>query len=230
MRIVSVGAKGGVGKTTLALNLAGVMPPASSVELVDLDPSASLTLAVLGEPHPDPLRADPLPLEWRDRTTFRASGRTLASANEWDIEEHLKYRRSKDAVQIVDCSPALDARALKTMAMADVILVPIGAQPLDLPSLWDILAYHEELRMKGHVMAVLNRVQARRGIVDAVVSAIKSQAPGILMRTQIPEDVRVAEAPGAGIPVQLYAPASRGAEAYRKLAKEIYTRTKKGKA
>ncbi|MEK9725730.1 MAG: ParA family protein [Rhodospirillaceae bacterium] len=222
-RIVTAGAKGGVGKSTAALNLTGALTR-FAVELVDLDPSSSLTLAMMGESHPDPIHAERYPLPWADVRpqvgTFRPSGRTMVRASRWDMREHLRAQPNIE-VQIVDLPPTLDERALEAVLMADLVLVPLSPQPLDLPSLWDVLEVVRQLKAKAPVRALLNRVQSRRSIVGQVIEAIDQEAPGVLLKTMIPEDVRVAEAPGASLPVEIYAPTSRGAEAYRALAKEI---------
>ncbi len=98
---------------------------------------------------------------------------------------------------------------------------PLQPSPLALTALADVAAVLEDLENPPRLRTVLVQVHARRLLTRDVVAHLEENAPGTLYRAQIPEDARAAEAPGHGLPLRLYAPSSRAAEAYRELAAEV---------
>lgn len=216
------GAKGGTGKTTTAVNLAAELAAlVGTVELQDLDPQASATLALGRSPATAPLEADVEDVGSGLR--LRPGGRALALAGEREVRARLEDGRgSAAALLVVDCPPFLGALSMAALAAADLVLVPLQPTPLALASLTDVAALLRELGRTPRLRAVLVQVNPRRLLTGDVRTRIEEVYPGSLYATEIPEDVKAAEAPGFGQPVGQYAAWSRAAGAYRELAGEVF--------
>jgi chromosome partitioning protein len=218
--LVVTGGKGGTGKTTTAVNLAAELVALGfSVELRDLDPQSSATLALGADPAADPWEAEPVEL---DGIRLRPGGRLLAriERGERSALELLKNVEPAD-VRILDCPPTLGLLTTAALEAATLALVPLQPSPLALTALADVAAVLEDLENPPRLRTVLVQVHSRRLLTRDVVAHLEENAPGTLYRAQIPEDARAAEAPGHGLPLRLYAPSSRAAEAYRELAAEV---------
>ncbi len=218
--MVVTGGKGGTGKTTTAVNLAAELVALGfSVELRDLDPQSSATLALGADPAADPWEAEPVEL---DGIRLRPGGRLLAriERGERSALELLKNVEPAD-VRILDCPPTLGLLTAAALEAATLALVPLQPSPLALTALADVAAVLEDLENPPRLRTVLVQVHARRLLTRDVVAHLEENAPGTLYRAQIPEDARAAEAPGHGLPLRLYAPSSRAAAAYRELAAEV---------
>lgn len=230
-------AKGGTGKTTTAVNLAAALAVTARVTLADLDPQASATLALGQVPTSDPWTAAPIALQLdgfpADALELRPGGRALALGGRDQAARHVAgvYARTPPdvgrtsdvgySVMVLDCPPGLTPLTLAALEAADVVLVPVEASPLALPGLLDIDAVIGSLTRKPILRVVLVRVNERRILTADVRERIRTDYGGALYRTEIPEDVRAAEAPGYGLPVTLYAPHSRAALAYIELARSV---------
>lgn len=225
MRVIAIaGAKGGTGKTTTAVNLAAALAERGErVALQDLDPQASATLALGIDATPDPWTAAPRSLELDglpEPLTLRPGGRLLMLAGERDAGALLDNSGESWDALVYDCPPGLDRLALAAIEAADLVLVPLEATPLALASLSDVAALLPGSR-RTRLRAVLVRSNPRRILTADVRERVERTYRGALYGTQIPEDVRAAEAPGHGLPVTVYAPSSRAAAAYRELAREV---------
>lgn len=222
MILTVTGAKGGTGKTTTAVALAAELAGLGyRVALRDLDTQASATLALGHDPAADPWGAAPVEAAG-GRVRLYRGGRALMGSTEADARAHLERHAHGGAdVLVLDCPPHLDALALAALEAATVVLVPLRPSAMDLPSWRDVAALVENLDGGPRLRAVLTQVHARRLLTRDVFDYFDAHAPGALYGAQIPEDVRAAEAPGYALPVGLYAPSSRAAEAYRALALEV---------
>lgn len=218
--IAVLGLKGGTGKTTTSLALAYALADRFkepfAVLLHDLDSQSSATLACGLEPSPSPL-AEP-PVEAAGIFHLRCGGRSLAG------EPIHAFRRALDepaeyVYRVLDVPPSLGPGLFAAIEVADLVVVPVSPNGLELPSLWDAV----ELVEPGadHLRVALVRTHPRRAITEQVREAIEQSLPGRLFRTEVPEDVRVAEAPTHGIPLLQFAPSCRAAVAYRELAREV---------
>ncbi len=213
------GAKGGTGKTTTAVNLAAELAVRGRrVALQDLDPQASATLALGAEPAEDPFSARSADLG--GGLLLHPAGRSLALAGEPEARALLNGKPDAELL-VVDCPPFLGALTIAALGAADLVLVPLQATPLALASLTDVAAVLERLREPPELRAVLVQVNIRRRLTRDVRRRVREVFPGVLYRTQVPEDVKAAEAPGYGLPVGRYAGWSRAAKAYRQLAREV---------
>jgi chromosome partitioning protein len=241
--------KGGVGKTTTAVNLASCEAAAGEQTLlVDLDPQCNATVALGGgrEMHPssyDCLTGDVSVAEAArpagpDNLWLVPANRDLAGAavelpriegSETRLRERLGPVRERFAVTLLDCPPSLGPVSVNALTAADRVIVPVQAEYLALEGLVQFLEtlglIRRELNPRLEVAGLLITMYDERTRLALDVEAeLRQHFPTMVFETVIPRSVRVAEAPSYGLPVTEHAPASRGALAYRALAKELATR------
>lgn len=236
--VAVTGAKGGTGKTTTAVNLASALAELGyRVELRDLDPQASATRALGQPPADDPAGAHSVPLRHprlpEGLLLLRPSGRALIGVEQHEsadgdapdpgaaalLAPHPRWRAD---VLVVDCPPALGNLTISALRAADLALVPLEPTPLAFTALEDLADALTTLRpRRPRLRAVVTRFQQRRNLSAEMVAHIDGFFPSLLFATRIPEDVHAAEAPGATLPVTLFAPSAPSSVAYRALAAEV---------
>src|SRR5271154_3635550 len=253
-RIIAItNQKGGVGKTTTAINLAASLAAAEvRVLLVDCDPQSNSTSG-LGIPR-DAERRNTYHVLMGESTAAEALLQTeledlmvlpaykdLIGANlelveaeerEFKLRNALNEVRSQFEFIIIDCPPALDLLTLNSLAAADSVLVPMQAEYFAMEGVSELLGTIDRLKeslnpgleIEG---VLLTMYDDRTNLAQQVTKELKKFFGDKLFRTTIPRNIRLAEAPSFGQPALVYDPRSRGAEAYIKLAKEIIDRRMK---
>jgi chromosome partitioning protein len=254
-RIIAVAnQKGGVGKTTTAVNLAAVLAASNySVLLVDADPQGNATSGVgiqrgsfrksiyrsivLGEPVADAI----LQTETNGLMVLPAN-KDLAGAEVELVDMDNRESRLREALApitqdyefiIIDCPPSLGLLTLNALTAAKALLVPIQCEYYALEGvteLFDTLArirrlHNPSLTIEGLLLTMFDE---RTNLSAAVASDLRDFYGQQVFATMIPRNVRLAEAPSYGKPITLYDGHSKGAEAYFQLGKEIIAHGTKG--
>jgi chromosome partitioning protein len=247
-RIVAVAnQKGGVGKTTTAVNLSAYLALSVRVLLVDLDAQANATSS-LGLAPPERSTYDTLIGQAALSEVIIASGRPnldIAPANralagaqvelvDLPDREHL-LRRALDEVRdryeviLVDCPPSLGILTLNALVAADLLLAPVQCEYLALEGVGQLMetidlvraTLNPRLELLGMLMTMFDQ---RTRLSTQVVDEVRRHFPERTFETVIPRSVRLSEAPSHGKPVLEYEPTSRGAGAYADLAQEVIRR------
>jgi chromosome partitioning protein len=241
--------KGGVGKTTTAVNVAAcVAATGAQTLLADLDPQCNATVALGGERDMHPSSYDCLTGDVSVAEAARPAGpdnlwlvpasRDLAGAaielpriegSEVRLRERLGPVRTRFAYTLLDCPPSLGPVSVNALTAADRVIVPVQAEYLALEGLvqfLDTLAMiRRELNPALEVSGLLVTMHDERTrLAQDVERELRQHFPEMVFETVIPRSVRVAEAPSYGLPVTEHSPRSRGSEAYRALARELVAR------
>jgi chromosome partitioning protein len=243
-----VNQKGGVGKTTTAINLGAYLAQfGQRVLIVDIDPQANATSSLgvdkntvggstyellLGALPPDalPLRNERLGL------SILPSSPGLAGAEVELVNELARETRLRQALTrldgrydyiLIDCPPSLGLLTVNGLVAArDGVVIPVQCEYLALEGLGQLTqtinrvraALFPELKVRG---VVLTMFDPRANLSADVVEEVNKHFPKQAFHTVIPRSIRLAEAPSYGLPITAYAPSSAGAKAYEALAREV---------
>ncbi|MGB8982185.1 MAG: ParA family protein [Anaerolineales bacterium] len=243
-----VNQKGGVGKTTTAINLGAYLAQLGQrVLVVDLDPQANATSClgvdkstVQGSTYEALLSGDvpasSILFNERLQISLLPSSPSLAGAEIELVEDSGREFRLRSALEsldgkydyiLIDCPPSLGILTVNGLIAArDGVLVPVQCEYLALEGLGQLTQTIERvqaalfpgLRVRG---VILTMFDPRTNLSTDVVKEVKNHFPGQVFESVVPRSIRLAEAPSYGLPISAYSPSSVGARAYEALAREI---------
>ncbi|MBH1941961.1 ParA family protein [Mobilitalea sibirica] len=247
-RIIAIAnQKGGVGKTTTAINLSACLAEKNrKVLAIDIDPQGNTTSGLgidkksldytiyqllIGECSLEECRLssdiknlDVLP------SNVNLAGAEIeligVEGREYILKKHIDPIRDDYDYIIIDCPPSLNTLTVNAMTTADTVLVPIQCEFYALEGLTQLIhtinlvkqRLNPQLEMEGVVFTMFD---ARTNLSLQVVENVKENLKQNIYKTIIPRNVRLAEAPSHGLPINLYDPKSAGADGYRQLAVEV---------
>lgn len=247
-RIIAIAnQKGGVGKTTTAINLSACLAEAGKkVLMLDCDPQGNATSGLgvdkntaeitsydilIGEAtaeeaivHTEYEGLDIIP------SNINLSGAEIeligVEQKEYILQNQISPLKERYDFIIIDCPPSLNMLTVNAMTTADTVLVPIQCEYYALEGLSQLIhtvnlvnqRLNPKLRMEGVVFTMYD---ARTNLSLQVVENVKANLKQTIYKTIIPRNVRLAEAPSHGMPINVYDSRSAGAESYRLLAEEV---------
>ncbi len=239
--------KGGVGKTTTAINLSASLAANDfKVLLIDSDPQGNATSGLGIEKQPgrqtiyDALLGDATLEAIVLKTAFEGldiipADKNLVAANlelvsqprrEFRLREKIKQIRMQYQYILIDCPPALDLLTLNDLLAADSVLIPIQCEFFALEGISELFttidrirdSFRHHLKIEGILLTMFDE---RTTLARQVAQDLRDFFKGEVFRTIIPRNIRLAEAPSYGKPILSYDIRSKGAESYIQLAKEI---------
>jgi len=245
--------KGGVGKTTTAVNLGASLAASEKHTLIiDSDPQGNATSAlgfakdparrtlyqalILGEPIERvaiDAQIDRLDLIPSDKNLVGAAVELIAMENrEYSLRDVIQPLREKYEFILIDCPPSLDILTVNALAASDSVLVPVQCEFLALEGVSELLdtlarlrrAINPSLAIEG---ILLTMYDDRTTLSKQVAADLRSFFGAQVFESVIPRNVRLAEAPSHGMPVIFYDIHSKGAESYIQLAKEVIANAQK---
>ena len=238
--------KGGVGKTTTAVNLSSILTKrGKKVILIDADPQGNASSGLGLEKITDNSLYDVLINDVSIEETLKntcvknlkvcPSNMNLAGAEVELVSQMSREQRLKEKVDeikdkydfiIIDCPPSLGLITLNAFTASDSVLIPVQCEYFALEGLGQLLNtinlvkkhLNKELEIEG---AVLTMYDMRTNLSNQVVKEVKRYFEDKVYKTVIPRNIKLSEAPSYGLPITLYDGKSKGARAYEKLAKEV---------
>ena len=242
--------KGGVGKTTTAVNLAAALAESKQrVLLIDFDPQGNATSG-LGFPRGtveqgvyqalvdkvslrELTQLTALPELWLLPSTADLAGAEVELVGEprreWHLSDALEPVRERYDYLIIDCPPSLGLLTLNALVAADRVLIPMQCEYYALEGLSYLCntvdnvreVWNPRLQIEGIVFTM---VDSRISLMQQVENEVRGHFGSKVYKTMIPRNVRLSEAPSHGLPILLYDAASRGAQSYASLAREFRER------
>ena len=243
--IAVVNQKGGVGKTTTAVNLTAALREAGKkVMLCDFDPQSNGTSGLgldkrklkksIYDVVINDVPAEEAIVETKFGDVLPASADLAGAAVELIAMDspNLRLKNALDAVKdrydviFIDCPPSLELLSINALAAADSILIPVQCEYYALEGLADLMntlrLVKKRVNPNLEIFGVaLTMFDGRTNFSTQVAQEVRRHFPGKVFATVIPRNVRLAEAPSHGLPVSAYDKSSRGAVAYRAMAEEI---------